>query len=39
MKDGTMAEVPSAVMKPHSVLIEATKAEIYTGRVRMEVVR
>ena len=39
MKLGTIAAVPSAVMKPHSVPVEVTKVEILTGTVRMLVVR
>ena len=39
MKLGTMAEVPSAAMKPHSEPVEVTKVVIFTGSVRIELVR
>ena len=39
MKEGMIADVPSAVMKPHSVPVEVTKVEIFTGTVRIDVVR
>src|SRR3954469_1382753 len=39
MKLGTTAEVPSAEMKPHSDPVEVTKVEIFTGRVRIWLVR
>src|SRR5712671_6456617 len=39
MKLGTIAEVPSAAMKPHSDPVEVTKVVIFTGSVRIELVR
>ena len=39
MKPGSIAEVPSAAMKPHSVPVDVTKVEIFTGRVLIDVVR
>src|SRR3954452_1937113 len=39
MKLGTMADVPSAEMKPHSDPVEVTKVEIFTGSVRIVLVR
>ena len=39
MKLGTMADVPSAEMKPHSDPVDVTKVEIFTGSVRIELVR
>src|SRR4051794_6234472 len=39
MKLGTIADVPSAEMKPHSDPVEVTKVEIFTGKVRIVLVR
>src|SRR5690242_2613440 len=39
MKLGTIADVPSAEMKPHSDPVEVTKVEIFTGSVRIVLVR
>src|SRR3954463_9911327 len=39
MKLGTMADMPSADMKPHSDPVEVTKVEIFTGSVRIVLVR
>src|SRR5690242_16522556 len=39
MKLGTMADVPSAEMKPHSDPVEVTKVEIFTGKVRIWLVK
>src|SRR5579872_3984916 len=39
MKLGSIAEVPSAAMNPHSVPVEVTKVEIFTGNVLIELVR
>ena len=35
-KLGKIAEVPRAAMKPHSVPVEVTKVEIFTGSVRID---
>src|SRR5882724_750353 len=39
MKLGSTADVPSAEMNPHSEPVEVTKVEIFTGKVRIELVR
>ena len=39
MKLGITAAVPSAAMKPHSLPVEVTKVWIFTGTVRISVVR
>ena len=39
MKLGIAAAVPSAEIKPHSLPVDVTKVWIFTGTVRMSVVR